>query len=142
MPLKAYSWGPVFANPHNRSPKARSPIAERKTAFLPKISDKRPYKTWKTVLAIKLDVPAQAMVVAEWRSAPMVLKAIPIEFWSMKQIRREKARPQKTTISWPFGRILVSTPTKALADISFAIATFTHLEEIRIVIKEVEKERE
>jgi hypothetical protein len=44
------------------------------------LSDRRLYRTWKTVFAIRLDVPAQEIVVAACQSAPMVGKAIPIEF--------------------------------------------------------------
>ena len=43
-------------------------------------SDRRPHKTWNTVFAIKVEVPAQEIVLAQFRSAPMVGKAVPIEF--------------------------------------------------------------
>lgn len=45
---------------------------------------------------------------------------MPIEFWSIKQMRREKARPQKTTISLAFGRMLVSILTNSFRSMSFA----------------------
>ncbi len=113
IPLKAYSCGPVFEKEHSKSPNAKSATADKKTPLRPRISESRPYRTWKTVFAIKLEVPAHAIVVAQFRSFPIVGRAIPMEFWSINAMRRAEARPQNTTISFAFGRMFVSMRTNS-----------------------------
>ena len=61
------------------------------------------------MLAMRAEVPAQDIVVEALRSAPIVGRATPIEFWSIKAMRRAKARPEKTIRSLAIGSMFVST---------------------------------
>ena len=59
------------------------------------------------VLAMRDEVPAQEMVFSALRSAATVGRVTLMPFWSTKAMRREMARPPKTTRSWLLGRMLV-----------------------------------
>lgn len=59
------------------------------------------------MLAIKAEVPAQAMVDEAFRSRAMLGRSTPMPFWSMKQTQREKAMQKKTLRSCRSGRRFV-----------------------------------
>jgi hypothetical protein len=80
------------------------------------MSDNRPYRTWKAVLAIIEEVPAYTMVDAQFSSRPIVRSMIPIELWSIYVINiveakvantMSRARDKRLVWSWIWGAILL-----------------------------------
>jgi len=107
MPRKTYNCVEVCAKEQQISAAPSNPIADRNTTFRPKISDMRPYSTWKQVLPISEDVPAHDIVCRALRSRPIVGSMIPMAFWSIMDMNRLLARARKTTMSCLRGRRFV-----------------------------------